>query len=146
MSNWVYIDCIFRDYSSGNIPLEAKERHIKYGRNLVLKKLYKVLSKIQDVAVKNGHDKDDLKFKIIPIFRSRITEYGRYDFDDEIVVNIFGTLRCDTNSDNRYTNLIEDIWYKSDLYIKHGVCLITDNYFGEQILTYDFSKKIIKEV
>lgn len=109
MSNWVYIDCVFRDYSSGNIPLEAKERHIKYGRNLVLKKLYKVLSQIQDVAIKNGHDRDDLKFKIIPVFRSRITKYGRYDFDDEIVVTIFGTLRCDTNSDNKYTKLIEDI-------------------------------------
>lgn len=137
MSEWVYIDCIFRTYSSGSSSYDDSKRYIKYGRNKQLKNIYKALSKIKRIERENGHPPNSLKFTITPIFNMKYTKYGGYSHDDEIVINIFGNLRCDTNSDNRYTNLIKDIWYKSNLDIFSGVCSITDNYYGVETFTYD---------
>lgn len=137
MSEWVYIDCTFRTYSCGSSPYDDSKRYIKYGRNKQLKNIYKAVSKIKRIERENGHPPNSLKFTITPIFNIEYTKYGGYSHDDEIVINIFGNLRCDTNSDNRYTNLIKDIWYKSNVDIFSGVCSITDNYYGVETFTYD---------
>lgn len=137
MSEWVYIDCTFRTFSSGSSPYNDSRQYIKYWRNKQIKKIYKAMSKLRQIERENAHSPNTLKFKITPIFKMYHASDCGYSYDDEIIVNIFGNLRCDTNRDKRYTNLIKDIWYKSNLDIFSGVCSISDNFYGVETLTYD---------
>lgn len=149
MSNWVYIDCSFRienNLYSSDFSDKEKENYIKFFRRKTLKDIYKAmkhLDKIENCEI--GWDRD-VRFSIKPEFHN-IKEKYHEGFNDNILVNIYGHVRWDSNEDNKFTNIIKEIWYNSNLNISHGIALIRDSWYGDTVLKYNSDlRKFIVEV
>ena len=142
MSDWVHIDCMFKIRDRGSSNFDYK-KFLKY-RKKTLKNIYKAANKIYKVKQLYKYSDRDLRFYIIPDFNTKVKQIADdvyyYVYNDNVVCNICGDIRWETDKGNQFTNLIKDIWYNSNIDIDSGICLIRDySSGGDKVLIYNSS-------